>query len=273
MIHYYDTDIAQEYGIEEAVVIHNFAYWISKNAANNTHLYDGRYWTYNSADALLELIPEFKTIDKIKRVIKSLIENDIILKGNYNKTTMDRTCWYAFTDKGLELISRYNISTRCKVQNCQMQSAKMHDGKCENARAIPNIYTDSNIDNDNISHNIINDIIQDNNQKKEIKRKKSELDLSFVSVHFRDVFEQWLAYHKELGCPYKQTGAVAAYNKLLKLSDNDPSIAQKIVEQSMSNNWRGLFSLRNEEYRTRSNNNNWATEFCKNVEQWAGVYK
>ena len=147
MIHYFDTDIAQEYGIEEAVVIQNFAFWISKNAANGTHFYDGRVWTYNSTEALLELIPEFKTIDKIKRVIKSLIEQDIILKGNYNKTPMDRTCWYAFTDKGLELISRHNISTQCIVQNCTMESAKTHNGKCENAQAIPDIISNNIPDN------------------------------------------------------------------------------------------------------------------------------
>ena len=36
------------------------------------------------------------------------------------------------------------------------------------------------------------------------------------------------------------------YNSLVKLSNNNPETAKKIVEQSMSNNWQGLFELKDE---------------------------
>ncbi len=36
----------------------------------------------------------------------------------------------------------------------------------------------------------------------------------------------------------------AFYNKLLKLSNNNPVTAKSIVEQSMANNWAGIFELK-----------------------------
>lgn len=35
-----------------------------------------------------------------------------------------------------------------------------------------------------------------------------------------------------------------AYKKLIKLSDNNPKVATEIVEQSLANNWAGLFKLK-----------------------------
>ena len=146
MIHYFDTDIAQEYGIEEAVVIQNFAFWISKNAANGTHFYDGRVWTYTTIAGLSALFPEIK---KARYIVDKLVSKGILLKGNYNKTQMDRTCWYAFTDNGLELISQHNISAQCNCQNQQMDLPKLANGSAKIGKAIPDII--SNNIQDNIS--------------------------------------------------------------------------------------------------------------------------
>ena len=38
----FNAKVAVKYGVEEAVLIHNLYWWISKNKANNKHFYDGR---------------------------------------------------------------------------------------------------------------------------------------------------------------------------------------------------------------------------------------
>lgn len=38
---YYKVQIAKEYGIGEAIFIHNLAFWIKKNQSNNKHYYKG----------------------------------------------------------------------------------------------------------------------------------------------------------------------------------------------------------------------------------------
>ena len=84
-------------------------------------------------------------------------------------------------------------------------------------------------------------------------RKKEELDLYFVEEEYKDIFIYWLNYKKEKGQPYKQTGAEACYRKLLTLSGGDKQMMIAIIEQSMSNNWAGIFELKNNGNRNSTN--------------------
>jgi hypothetical protein len=77
------------------------------------------------------------------------------------------------------------------------------------------------------------------------KPKKSLLDMSIVAPKMLEVVETWLAYKKEKGQSYKPTGFSSFYKKLCKLSNNNPQVAMAIVEESMSNNYAGIFPLKN----------------------------
>jgi hypothetical protein len=98
MTYQFDTDIAAIYGVDEAVIIANLEHWIRHNIANDKHYHDGRYWTYNSIDAFTKLFP-FWTARQIRRILQSLIEQNVLMTGNYNSSARDRTMWYAFTDE------------------------------------------------------------------------------------------------------------------------------------------------------------------------------
>ena len=52
MTYSFDIEIAQEIGVDEAIMLQNIIFWLVKNKANGTNHYDGRYWTYNSHKAL-----------------------------------------------------------------------------------------------------------------------------------------------------------------------------------------------------------------------------
>lgn len=77
------------------------------------------------------------------------------------------------------------------------------------------------------------------------KPKKSLLDMSIVAPKMLEVVDIWLAYKKEKGQSYKPTGFKTFYKKLCELSGNNPQIAMAIIEQSMQNNYAGIFPLRN----------------------------
>lgn len=84
---------------------------------------------------------------------------------------------------------------------------------------------------------------------KEIKEVKEDKRIiySFIEKDFEKTFIDWLEYKKAKKQSYKSEKSIqAAYNKLKKLSSNDPEIAAEIVEQSMANNWAGLFELKNQ---------------------------
>lgn len=126
MTHTFKVDLASIYGIEEAIVIDKLVGWIDHNEANNQNFHDGRFWTYNSCKGLIKQFPYMKE-GKIKRILTSLVEAGLLVKGNYNMNQYDRTCWYAFTDEGSALVKKYYI-------HCP----KMTNGKVKNDRPIPN---------------------------------------------------------------------------------------------------------------------------------------
>jgi hypothetical protein len=87
------------------------------------------------------------------------------------------------------------------------------------------------------------------------KPKKTELDMSIVEPNMVEPVETWLAYKKEKAQSYKPTGFKTFYKNLCELSGNNPQVAMAIIEQSMQNNYAGIFPLRN-----NNNNNNYGRE-------------
>lgn len=131
MTHSFKVALAKEFGIEEAILIHNFYYWIKENKANDRNYFDGRFWTFNSQKAYAEWF-SYLSEGKIKRIINNLVEKGILMKGNYNLNQYDRTNWYAFTDIGLAI-----------VQKCYLDELKMTNGRVESSQPIPDNKTNN----------------------------------------------------------------------------------------------------------------------------------
>lgn len=131
MTHSFKVALAKEFGVEEAILIHNFYFWIKENKANDRNCFDGRYWTFNSQKAYAEWF-SYLSEGKIKRIINNLVEKGVLMKGNYNLNQYDRTNWYAFTDLGLAI-----------VQKCYIDELKMANGRVEYGQPIPDNITDN----------------------------------------------------------------------------------------------------------------------------------
>lgn len=82
--------LAVKYGLNEAIIIQQLHYWLNKS----NHVIDGRTWVYNTFNDWQEQFP-FWSVLTIKRLIKKLRANEMILTANYNKSKMDRTLWYS----------------------------------------------------------------------------------------------------------------------------------------------------------------------------------
>lgn len=81
-------------------------------------------------------------------------------------------------------------------------------------------------------------------KKEKVARKRKDLDLHFVEPSFQPIMADWLAYKSERGQTYRQKGVEGCYSNLKTLSGDDPDVARKIVEQSIANNYAGLFPLK-----------------------------
>jgi hypothetical protein len=239
MEHHFDIEVAKEYGVVEAVFINHFQFWIAKNKANGLHQHDGRTWTYNSMKAFGELFPYLST-KSLRTVIQHLINQGVLLTGNFNETAYDRTLWYAFVDEDKWLF-----------QNRQLHLPETANGNARNGKPIPDNIPDDNSNNSPITDSptmnsspINSPIITETPLSPKRGNQKLGLDLSFIAASFRPAIDIWLEYKKERKQSYKQKGLEALYHKLVNLSNGDPHTAMLIVEQSMANNYQGLFELK-----------------------------
>lgn len=104
----FNVEFANRYGIDEAIMIKSFQFWIRLNKANGNNFNDGKYWTYNTNKSLA-LYFSFWSEKQVRRIIESLVDKGILIKGNYNKIGYDRTIWYAFVNEDLYLSDNFHL--------------------------------------------------------------------------------------------------------------------------------------------------------------------
>ena len=79
------------------------------------------------------------------------------------------------------------------------------------------------------------------------KSKVNNIIKERLGDDFTEVVEAWLAYKKEKKQTYKSERSIKALcTKIKELSGGDVNTAGKVIDQSMANNWAGLFELKHE---------------------------
>lgn len=143
MEHHFNIDIAIKYGVDEAIMINHLFFWILHNEANEKNFYEGYYWTFNTVSAFEKLFPYWSR-RQIDRILKSLETKGLILTGNYNKSTYDRTKWYTLTESILkELKTGMPKMGNSISPNGEMENTKKGNGFPENVKPIPYINTNN----------------------------------------------------------------------------------------------------------------------------------
>lgn len=137
--HKFSVQVAVKHGLEAAAVLDKLQYWIDHNRANGVNLKDGRYWSYNTASAWVEQMPYFSEY-AIRRILKKLCDDGILMRGNYNPSAYDRTTWYAFVDEE-KWISR----------NANIHLAKTQNGPDENSSSLIQRTTQVTTNNDKVA--------------------------------------------------------------------------------------------------------------------------
>ena len=154
MQHNFNIFLAQMYSVEEAIFLQNIYYWYLHNKRNNKNFYDNRYWTYNSVSAFSK---EFVYLSEkqIRNIILKLETKGLIVTGNYNKISYDRTKWYSITEIGLEILENLGIHKEQEIKskaiskkektnlpNENFHFTKQSNGITEKGLPIPSLNTD-----------------------------------------------------------------------------------------------------------------------------------
>lgn len=82
---------------------------------------------------------------------------------------------------------------------------------------------------------------------------KGTTEAPVAVVTMESVITKWLEYKKEKRQSYKPRGLESFKKKIYEMSGGDPVVADAIVEQSMANNYQGLFPLKSNSYGRQPN--------------------
>ncbi|MGT3245325.1 hypothetical protein ACVSUJ_23010 [Yersinia enterocolitica] len=108
-------------GLNEAIILQQIHYWLNMSQ----HFYDGRRWVYNSLSGWAEQFP-FWSESTLKRAIANLEKQKLVISGNYNRDSRDRTKWYTINYALLnEIESKQKRMTNASGQNDPMENAKL----------------------------------------------------------------------------------------------------------------------------------------------------
>ena len=227
----FNIEFAKRYGVDEAIMVKSFQFWIRLNKANKLNYHDKRYWTYNTNEALTEYYP-FWSKKQVRRIIESLVDKEVLLKGNYNKIAYDRTIWYAFVNEVLYLSDNFHLEdipfdqkVNTILPNGQMEKTKRSNGFSQKGEPIPvanhvlNTITNQVISENEFSHTedeIKNPFTKQgykdslNSDKVEKKEKLREKKENAEPKQPSDIF---LAY--EIFCNYHESVSAAKYPRTL----------------------------------------------------------
>ena len=135
----------------------------------------------------------------------------------------------------IKTTNRYTLITVCKFDDYQVQEIERPQAK---PQAKPQATTHPKSQQ-----------LKNNKEEKNIKTstKVDAKRVDFVDKEFEGVFSMWLEYKHQRRETYKSDASLkVCYNRLVNLAGGNPAVAMAIVEQSMANNWAGLFPLKNE---------------------------
>lgn len=114
--HSFSVENAQLYGVECAILINHFQFWIEQNKAVGRNFHDGRTWMYQTHKEIAACYPYWSE-DTIGRLIKKLLEAEVIIKGNFNKSKFDQTSWFAFKNEEIFTVPRNRGNEPTTPQN------------------------------------------------------------------------------------------------------------------------------------------------------------
>lgn len=226
MNHSFNVEIAEKFGIEKAIILEHFFFWIKKNKANKKNIHNGRYYTYNTAEAFAELFPYIKE-RRIAQLLREMETKDnLLLSGQF--FNYDRTKSYTLTDYTMSLfepsiIQKFDNGT---YKNLTIEDTK--NGDCLNTDINTDIKPDINTDSECVSY------IQKQIDitKQDFKEMKKEVYSSFVEHNEKNVvhkipvpsnidyFDQKFGgYLVELTRQYKTDDILSALKNYLKVAD------------------------------------------------------
>ena len=172
--HSFNVLLAEEIGIQKALLIRNIEYWITENKRKNINFHDDEYWTFESSPQLAKKYTYMKETS-IRRWMLELEKQGWIKSGSYSKNVYDRTKWYTLGTKYIIWLDKH-IVQHSTVQNERSTTVQNERSTVEDERSL-NVSM--------LNHQIINQNMESLSSRND--DKKNDNDDSF----FKNIKKQY----------------------------------------------------------------------------------
>jgi hypothetical protein len=231
----FDARIAEKFSVEEAIVINKLFGWIKHNATNGKNFKEGRYWTFNSISAFKKYFP-FWNESKIKRIFIDLAgctekseykpkHEPIIIKGNFNKSSFDRTIWYSFTDDFFAYLVKLGYDLNADFP--QAENGYSADGQME----IPQAEEQYQLINQN-----------NNNQRKEKTSKKKDFNFlaALLGIGIEEqIAKDWMKIRASKKASDSETAFKQLHTALETIKNTHGISFNEAISICVTNGWYG----------------------------------
>lgn len=210
--HAFMADDAEEFGVEEAILLNSIRFWIRLNFENSKHFHEGRTWMFNSA-AAFTATHRYWTKHQIRRLLSSLVNQGALLMDQRGGT--DRSGWYALKTDDPNMDAREPSRPRANSAPCSTDTNTDSKSSLRAKRAdeVP---------------------LPDNLQ---------------ADDHFKAAWKVWL---EDRAARKKTVTGHAAKLQLAKLSKWGAPKATEAIETAIEKGWTGLFEPETKEPNERT---------------------
>lgn len=233
--HSFNVGIAKDFSHTMALWIGHLAFYAQINLSKNENIHDGLVWSYDTLQSLADYFPYFSK-SQIETMINNSVKAGLVIKGNYNKTSYDRTVWYALTPKAYFyfqhlLEDKYVDLLYASIsENSEMEKVDFRNRFWKIRTTIPSTIPTTD----------------PTTLKKNIKKKKIESlsidDLCANNPHLIPLMliEEWCAYRKK---PITKRVWYKTNEVLTELTQTNKITAVKAFQTMLERQWQGIETI------------------------------
>jgi len=189
--------LAVKIGLNEAIILQQLHYWLSRSGAK---IIDGKPWVYNTYQDWLKQFP-FWSDKTLRRTLGALEEINLVESANHSPQKFDRTKWYTINYNQLEQLElgsdRIGQNDHMERSDCPLD----HLVKMTKSNKKEQKITKNSLSLEGEGEKMLlvwNKIFSETNIQTEMTEQRLKKLNQVLKNQFRDSLEEWEEYCKRL---------------------------------------------------------------------------
>lgn len=165
-------ELAIELGLDSALVIQQFQYWLKINEEAGKNYFEEKYWTCSSLDEIQKRDFPFFSKTKLKNIINGLVSNGYLCKKQLNLDKFNHTNFYTINYKKIEELEKNCEEKQEKIRQEALEKNKENNRLIDLSDSSSTDWSDSDQSTGQIPTDEEYIINNKNKNLKEIKNKE-----------------------------------------------------------------------------------------------------